>query len=74
MPEFKFAEFSAGGGIARAGLGESWECVLANDIDVMKCVAYRANACAMDMVEIVAAYFLKCHVVRCVHFRRIFKG
>jgi DNA (cytosine-5)-methyltransferase 1 len=26
-----FYEFFAGGGMARAGLGEAWECVFAND-------------------------------------------
>ena len=51
MPQFKFAEFFAGGGMARAGLGESWECVLANDIDAMKCATYRANWSASDLVE-----------------------
>ncbi len=51
MPQFKFAEFFAGGGMARAGLGESWECVLANDIDAMKCATYRANWSASDLLE-----------------------
>lgn len=51
MPQFKFAEFFAGGGMARAGLGESWDCVLANDINAMKCATYRANWNANDLVE-----------------------
>ena len=41
MPDFY--EFFAGGGMARAGLGEDWRCVFANDIDAMKASAYRSN-------------------------------
>ncbi|GJL95159.1 MAG: DNA (cytosine-5-)-methyltransferase [Hyphococcus sp.] len=40
---FSFLEFFAGGGMARLGLGDSWQCALANDIDPQKCAAYRAN-------------------------------
>jgi DNA (cytosine-5)-methyltransferase 1 len=36
-------EFFAGGGMARAGLGDSWRCVLANDIDAKKGASYAAN-------------------------------
>lgn len=43
MQEFSFAEFFSGGGMARAGLGTAWRCVLANDIDAKKCSAYRKN-------------------------------
>jgi DNA (cytosine-5)-methyltransferase 1 len=28
-----FYEFFCGGGMARAGLGEAWRCLFANDID-----------------------------------------
>lgn len=38
-----FYEFFAGGGMARAGLGEGWRCVFANDFDPKKAAAYRAN-------------------------------
>ena len=38
-----FYEFFAGGGMARLGLGEAWECRFANDFDPMKAGAYRAN-------------------------------
>lgn len=41
MPEFY--EFFAGGGMARAGLGDAWECVFANDIDEKKAKSYRDN-------------------------------
>lgn len=38
-----FYEFFAGGGMARAGLGEAWECIFTNDIDEKKFASYRAN-------------------------------
>lgn len=38
-----YYEFFAGGGMARAGLGDGWRCVLANDFDPMKAATYRAN-------------------------------
>lgn len=38
-----FYEFFAGGGMARAGLGEGWRCVFANDFDFKKGAAYQAN-------------------------------
>ena len=38
-----FYEFFAGGGMARAGLGERWRCLFANDFDPRKGDAYRAN-------------------------------
>ena len=41
MPSFY--EFFAGGGMARAGLGQGWECLLANDIDEKKGSSYAAN-------------------------------
>lgn len=41
MPNFY--EFFAGGGMARAGLGEHWNCLFANDFDIKKGMAYQAN-------------------------------
>ncbi|HHK3742012.1 TPA: DNA cytosine methyltransferase [Pseudomonas aeruginosa] len=38
-----FYEFFAGGGMARAGLGPDWQCLLANDFDPKKGAAYAAN-------------------------------
>ena len=38
-----YYEFFAGGGMARAGLGDSWRCLFANDFDPMKAAAYKAN-------------------------------
>ena len=38
-----FYEFFAGGGMARAGLGDGWECLFANDIDAKKGSSYAAN-------------------------------
>lgn len=38
-----FYEFFAGGGMARAGLGDGWTCLFANDIDPKKGAAYTAN-------------------------------
>lgn len=38
-----FYEFFAGGGMARAGLGDNWDCIFANDFSDKKGEAYRAN-------------------------------
>jgi DNA (cytosine-5)-methyltransferase 1 len=38
-----FYEFFCGGGMARAGLGTSWTCTIANDIDAKKAKTYAAN-------------------------------
>lgn len=38
-----FFEFFAGGGMARAGLGESWDCIFANDFSEQKAKSYRVN-------------------------------
>ena len=38
-----YYEFFAGGGMARAGLGDSWMCVFANDFDEMKAKVYAQN-------------------------------
>lgn len=46
-----FLEFFAGGGMARLGLGDSWDCLRANDRDPMKCAAYRANFGRDDLIE-----------------------
>jgi DNA (cytosine-5)-methyltransferase 1 len=40
---FSAYEFFAGGGMARAGLGERWACLFANDFDPLKAKTYRAN-------------------------------
>ena len=40
---YKFYDFFAGGGMASFGLGASWECVFANDIDPKKAASYRDN-------------------------------
>jgi DNA (cytosine-5)-methyltransferase 1 len=45
-----FLEFFAGGGMARAGLGESWKCLFANDFDPMKANTYRINWGGSDLV------------------------
>ncbi|MHB8531005.1 MAG: DNA cytosine methyltransferase [Caulobacteraceae bacterium] len=42
-PPFTFYEFFAGGGMARAGLGERWRCLFANDFDPKKAAVYRDN-------------------------------
>ncbi|MGE0234749.1 DNA cytosine methyltransferase [Methylocystis sp.] len=38
-----YYEFFAGGGMVRAGLGENWRCLFANDFDRKKAESYRAN-------------------------------
>ena len=38
-----FYEFFAGAGMARAGLGERWRCLFANDFDHKKAAIYRRN-------------------------------
>lgn len=38
-----FYEFFAGGGMARAGLGPDWQCLLANDFDPKKANSYITN-------------------------------
>ncbi len=44
-------ELFAGGGMLRAGLGESWRCTLANDFDPRKAAAYRENWGGDDLIE-----------------------
>ncbi|WOI54986.1 DNA cytosine methyltransferase [Palleronia sp. LCG004] len=46
----RFAEFFCGGGMVRAGL-PGWECAFANDIDPMKCTAYRENFGGDALIE-----------------------
>ncbi len=43
MRALTFLEFFAGGGMARAGLGDGWRCLFANDFDAMKVETYKAN-------------------------------
>ena len=38
-----FLEFFCGGGMARAGLGPDWRCLLANDIDPREARVYAEN-------------------------------
>ena len=38
-----FYEFFAGGGMVRAGLGQGWDCLFANDFDPGKGFSYQAN-------------------------------
>lgn len=38
-----FYEFFCGGGMVRAGLGDGWRCLFANDIDPRKAASWRAN-------------------------------
>lgn len=39
----RFYEFFAGAGMARAGLGNGWKCLFANDIDLKKAATYDDN-------------------------------
>jgi DNA (cytosine-5)-methyltransferase 1 len=48
MPSFY--EFFAGGGMARAGLGEDWTCLFANDVEPKKGASYGANWGAEHLV------------------------
>ncbi len=43
MEMFTFYEFFAGGGMVRAGLGDGWRCLLANDFDHKKSRVYGDN-------------------------------
>lgn len=42
-PKPGFYEFFAGGGMARTGLGDGWECLMANEWSEKKAHAYRMN-------------------------------
>ncbi len=52
MPKYTFYEFFAGGGMARAGLGDAWRCAFANDFDAMKVATYEANWGSDDIREL----------------------
>lgn len=39
----KFVELFAGGGMARLGLGDGWQCVIANDFCMRKAASYTEN-------------------------------
>lgn len=41
--KLQFYEFFAGGGMARQGLRDGWQCTFANDFDRKKCEIYRKN-------------------------------
>jgi len=45
-----YYEFFAGGGMARAGLGDAWRCAFANDFDPKKAAAYRASWGRAEMI------------------------
>lgn len=45
-----FYEFFAGGGMARAGLGKGWQCLLANDFDRKKGETYKLNWGGDDLI------------------------
>ena len=45
-----FYEFFAGGGMARAGLGQGWTCLLANDFSQTKAQSYVENWGADDLI------------------------
>lgn len=49
MAQHGFYEFFAGGGMARAGLGDGWQCLFANDFDPKKAAAYTSNWGAAEM-------------------------
>jgi DNA (cytosine-5)-methyltransferase 1 len=46
----RYYEFFAGGGMARAGLGEGWRCLCANDFDPKKAAVYAANWGGKDLL------------------------
>lgn len=48
---FEYLEFFAGGGMARAGLGDDWRCRFANDFDPQKAAAYTDNWGSDHFVE-----------------------
>jgi DNA (cytosine-5)-methyltransferase 1 len=54
MSDFGFYEFFCGGGMARAGLGARWRCLVANDFDAAKGRAYADNwgAAALKVADV----------------------
>jgi DNA (cytosine-5)-methyltransferase 1 len=55
----RFYEFFAGGGMARQGLGKSWECLLANEWCPKKAAAYRRNHSGPDHLLVQDVALLK---------------
>lgn len=51
-PQPTFYEFFAGGGMARAGLGDGWRCAFANDFDHKKALTYQANWGAPGVIQV----------------------
>ena len=49
---FSVYEFFAGGGMARAGLGEGWRTVFANDLDPAKAAAYALNGAPLTLADV----------------------
>lgn len=47
-----FYEFFAGGGMARAGLGDDWLCAFSNDFDHKKGLSYQANWGAPGVLKV----------------------
>ena len=45
-----FYEFFAGSGMVRAGLGDGWNCLFANDLDEKKAAAYEENWGAEELL------------------------
>jgi len=43
VPSYTYYEFFAGSGMVRAGLGDSWKCLFANDLDDKKATSYERN-------------------------------
>jgi DNA (cytosine-5)-methyltransferase 1 len=43
VPSYTYYEFFAGSGMVRAGLGDSWKCLFANDFDNKKAASYEQN-------------------------------
>ena len=46
-----FFEFFAGGGMARLGLGQAWDCAFANDFDAVKAATYADNFPGLGMKD-----------------------
>jgi DNA (cytosine-5)-methyltransferase 1 len=47
-----FYEFFAGAGMARAGLGDRWNCLFANELDLKKTVSYKKYWPTPDVLKI----------------------
>jgi DNA (cytosine-5)-methyltransferase 1 len=60
-----YYEFFCGGGMVRAGLGSSWNCLFANDIDRKKAESYAANwgrkeLCVADVANLTTSNLPNC--------------